>query len=230
MGQSILSDCSASTVFISVLNGVPVVAPQGPVRAQGDFVQIGFPLSRIFDADPKGGNAGWTAYLYYGGDEVNARDARRLGARAGRCDLFSGNIQYKWNRGRPLLMSKVINARAPIFAADCYNCFAASRATPCTTFDRSLPQSLHFESEDYIKGESNMALSFANDILPLFRDTPDVQTMKSMGLDLSSYDDVKTKASGIYSRLEDGSMPCDGPWPKEHIGLFKRWMDEGMNP
>jgi hypothetical protein len=75
-----------------------------------------------------------------------------------------------------------------------------------------------------------MALSFANDILPLFRDTPDVQTMKSMGLDLSSYDDVKTKASGIYSRLEDGSMPCDGPWPKEHIGLFKRWMDEGMNP
>jgi hypothetical protein len=46
----------------------------------------------------------------------------------------------------------------------------------------------------------------------------------------SSYDDVKAKASGIYSRLEDGSMPCDSPWPKERVELFKRWMDEGMNP
>ena len=75
-----------------------------------------------------------------------------------------------------------------------------------------------------------MALSFANDIRPLFRDTPDVQSMKGFGLDLSSYDDVKAKASGIYSRLEDGSMPCDGAWPTDQIALFKRWMDEGMNP
>ena len=54
----------ASTVVFGVLNGVPVVAPQRPVRAQGGFVQIGFPLSRIFNADPNGRNAGWTAYLY----------------------------------------------------------------------------------------------------------------------------------------------------------------------
>ena len=73
-----------------------------------------------------------------------------------------------------------------------------------------------------------MALSFASDIRPMFRDTPDVATMKSMGLDLSSYDDVKAKATDIYSKLEDGSMPCDGPWPKERIDMFKRWMDEGM--
>jgi len=75
-----------------------------------------------------------------------------------------------------------------------------------------------------------MATSFANDIRPLFRDTPDVDTMKRMGLDLSSYEDVKEKAAGIYSRLEDGSMPCDGAWPKEQLSLFKRWMDEGMAP
>ena len=73
-----------------------------------------------------------------------------------------------------------------------------------------------------------MALSFANDIRPLFRDTPDVDTMQSMGLDLSSYDQVKAKAENIFARLEDGSMPCDGPWPKEQVSLFKRWMDEGM--
>jgi len=75
-----------------------------------------------------------------------------------------------------------------------------------------------------------MALSFARDIRPLFRDTPDVETMKRMGLDLSSFVDVKGKAAGIHSRLEDGSMPCDGPWPKEKVALFKRWMDEGMAP
>jgi hypothetical protein len=75
-----------------------------------------------------------------------------------------------------------------------------------------------------------MALSFASDIRPLFRDQPDVETMKRMGLDLSSYEAVKASASDIYSRLEDGTMPCDDAWPKDRVELFKRWMDEGMNP
>ena len=75
-----------------------------------------------------------------------------------------------------------------------------------------------------------MALSFATDIRPLFRDEPDVKTMKRMGLDLSSYEDVKAKAEGIYARLEDGSMPCDREWPKEQVAFFKRWIDEGMQP
>lgn len=75
-----------------------------------------------------------------------------------------------------------------------------------------------------------MALGFASDIRPLFRDSPDVDTMKRMGLDLSSYDDVKANATGIYSKLEDGTMPCDGSWPKEQVALFKRWMDDGMEP
>jgi len=81
-----------------------------------------------------------------------------------------------------------------------------------------------------IVGGLNMALSFANDIRPLFRDTPDVDTMKPLGLDLSSYDDVKEKAAGIYAVLKGGSMPCDGAWPEAQLALFKRWMDEGMAP
>ena len=88
----------ASTVVFGLLDGVPVVAPQRPVRAQGGFIQLGFPLSRIFHADPKGRNAGWTAYLYYGDDQATARDARRFGGRGFRSDLFSGNLQYKWNQ------------------------------------------------------------------------------------------------------------------------------------
>ena len=75
-----------------------------------------------------------------------------------------------------------------------------------------------------------MALSFAKDIRPLFRDTPDIDTMKEFGMDLSAYDDVKTHAEAIHSRLADGSMPCDEAWPKAQIDKFKQWMDEGMAP
>lgn len=87
----------ASTVVFGFQGGVPVVAPQRHVRGQGGFVQLGFPLSRIFDADPKGRNSGWTTYLYYGFDEANPRDARRFSPVRGKSDLFSGNIQYKLN-------------------------------------------------------------------------------------------------------------------------------------
>jgi hypothetical protein len=75
-----------------------------------------------------------------------------------------------------------------------------------------------------------MALSFAKDIRPLFRDDPDVSSMKDYGLDLSSHSDVKTRAQSIYATLVDGSMPCDGAWPADRIALFKQWMDEGMAP
>jgi hypothetical protein len=75
-----------------------------------------------------------------------------------------------------------------------------------------------------------MALSFAKDIRPLFRDEPDVEAMKPFGLDLSSYDQVRAQAEHIVSRLEDGSMPCDEVWPKPQIDRFKQWMSEGMAP
>ena len=75
-----------------------------------------------------------------------------------------------------------------------------------------------------------MALSFVKDIRPLFRDTPDVDSMKKYGLDLSSYSDVKTKAQAIHAILLKGTMPCDGAWPKDRVAIFKRWIDDGMVP
>src|SRR5882724_4335146 len=87
----------ASTVVFGLLNGVATVAPQRPVRGQGGFMQLGFPLSRLFDANPKGRNAGWSAFVSYGFDEALQRDARRFAPVRGRSDLFSGNIQYKLN-------------------------------------------------------------------------------------------------------------------------------------
>ncbi len=75
-----------------------------------------------------------------------------------------------------------------------------------------------------------MPTGFANDIRPLFRGSPDVDTMQGFGLDLSAFEDVKAHAAEIYARLADGSMPCDEPWPPERLALFKQWMDEGLAP
>ncbi len=72
-------------------------------------------------------------------------------------------------------------------------------------------------------------LGFAADVRKLFRDS-DVETMKRYGIDLSSYDNVKARARDIYSRLVDGDMPCDGAWDAEKLGVFKEWMDSGMQP
>lgn len=94
---SVPSIDGASTVAFGLQNGVPTIAPQRPVRAQGGFVQLGFPLSRIFAADPRGRNAGWTAFVSYGYDQASQRDARRFAPVRGRSDLFSGNIQFKFN-------------------------------------------------------------------------------------------------------------------------------------
>jgi hypothetical protein len=54
--------------------GQVVVAPQRPVRSFGGFINIGFPLSRYFNANPTGHNAGWQLYFDLGKDQVNDRD------------------------------------------------------------------------------------------------------------------------------------------------------------
>lgn len=87
----------ASTVVFGFDGTRAVVAPQRSVRGQGGFINFGLPLSRLFGADPKGRNAGWTAYLHYGYDEAFARDVRRLGAGRGKSDVFMTNLQYKMN-------------------------------------------------------------------------------------------------------------------------------------
>ena len=75
-----------------------------------------------------------------------------------------------------------------------------------------------------------MAVSFAAEIRPLFRDSPDVDSMKEYGLDLSSYEEVKVQAAGIYAQLENGSMPCDESWPPERLALFKPLDGGGYGP
>jgi CDGSH-type Zn-finger protein/truncated hemoglobin YjbI len=73
---------------------------------------------------------------------------------------------------------------------------------------------------------SDEAVSFERHIKPLFRRT-DRQSM-IFAFDLWSHGDVSTHAARILDRLEAGTMPCDGAWPKEWIATFRRWTDTGM--
>jgi hypothetical protein len=72
------------------------------------------------------------------------------------------------------------------------------------------------------------AVSFAEDIRPLFREK-DIQSM-ARHFDFTSFEDVSTVADRILGRLRAGSMPSDGEWPSEQVDLFERWMQTGKKP
>jgi len=69
-------------------------------------------------------------------------------------------------------------------------------------------------------------VNFTHHVRPLFRKM-DRESM-SFVFDLWAFKDVSTHASEILKRLENGSMPCDGAWPREKVELFRRWVDSGM--
>ena len=68
--------------------------------------------------------------------------------------------------------------------------------------------------------------SYARDIRPLFREI-DRESME-FAFDLWNYNDVRQYAEDILERLTEGSMPCDGEWPEEHIAQFRRWVQAAM--
>jgi hypothetical protein len=97
-------DRSAAGVFGINGSGSAVVARQLPVRGYGGFVQVGFPISRWFNADPKGRNAGWQAYFEYGLDAAVANDfrlAKGINAKTGggpiKDSLKAMTVFYKLN-------------------------------------------------------------------------------------------------------------------------------------
>jgi hypothetical protein len=71
-------------------------------------------------------------------------------------------------------------------------------------------------------------LGFDRDIRPLFRESDRLEM--DFVFDLWSYDEVSANADRILERLEDGTMPCDAPWPGERIQLFRAWLDAGCAP
>lgn len=77
--------------------GAAKVAPLRPVRGYGGIIQAGFPLSRIFGANPEGLNRGWTLYMAYGFDGALNRDAARA-AGLRRSDYVPVSLRYQINK------------------------------------------------------------------------------------------------------------------------------------
>ena len=73
-----------------------------------------------------------------------------------------------------------------------------------------------------------MAISFAADIRPLFRDG-DIGCMGKAGikLDDAAWMSVPANAKLVYGAVSAGTMPPDKPWASDRISLFKAWMDAG---
>jgi hypothetical protein len=71
--------CTGALVGGACPGGDAVVAPQRPIRSFGGFIQLGLPLSRWFNADPHGHNAGWQLLFTMGKDQVNDHDLNNPG-------------------------------------------------------------------------------------------------------------------------------------------------------
>ena len=65
-------------------------------------------------------------------------------------------------------------------------------------------------------------MSFADDVKPLFREED--RASMDFAFDLWSYDDVKTHASLILERVEDGTMPCDETWDDDKLQTLRDWI------
>ena len=95
----------ACSVVVAAGAGCPagdvVVAPERPIRAFGGFANLGLPISRWFNANPKGHNAGWQLFLHMGKDQIVHHDLFYAhftgvnGLQMGK--VFAATLYYKVN-------------------------------------------------------------------------------------------------------------------------------------
>ncbi|MGD0545712.1 MAG: hypothetical protein ABSB65_14995 [Candidatus Acidiferrales bacterium] len=69
-----LAAAGAATLATVTGTNLVAIAPQKPIRSFGGFLNLGLPVSRWFNADPKGRMGGWQVYLHIGKDQVVHRD------------------------------------------------------------------------------------------------------------------------------------------------------------
>jgi len=74
---------------------------------------------------------------------------------------------------------------------------------------------------------ANDPVSFETNVKPMFGER-DRQSME-FAFDLWSHDDVSQHADAILARLEAGTMPCYGAWPRAQVDLFRRWVEGGKS-
>lgn len=127
--------------------------------------------------------------------------------------LTNVNIANFWGTGQPL-----IGVRCHAQSNNKLALLETKLGLPEITL---MPQLI--PSEDFIP-------QFARDIRPLFRPYDIAMMIRVRDLDLGSYEVVCQHGALILSRLKDGSMPNDGPWPASDVALFEQWLAQGKAP
>jgi hypothetical protein len=84
------------------------IAPEHPIGAFGGFVNLGLPLSRWFNADPKGRNSAWNLYLNASKDQVVHHDLAH--ANGFGCTSADAVKPTACNGGLPLSQSRMLAA------------------------------------------------------------------------------------------------------------------------
>jgi hypothetical protein len=100
--------CSVPVTGVSCTasGGTWRIAPEHPIGAFGGFINVGLPLSRWFNADPKGRNSAWNLYLHVGKDQVVHHDLEHAsGIGCASADGLTG-----CNGGIPLSQSRMVAA------------------------------------------------------------------------------------------------------------------------
>jgi hypothetical protein len=126
-------DASSSVVFGTNAAGQTVMAPQIAVRGYGGFVNLGFPLSRIFNAKPGSRNSGWTLYLNQGLDAVDHYDfvkAKAIGA--------SGAGPYRSTMSAATVLYKINNWCTIAYEQSLYSSYALPNAAGVYTANTSI--------------------------------------------------------------------------------------------
>jgi len=74
-----------------------------------------------------------------------------------------------------------------------------------------------------------MAVSFSNDIMPIFNQFKGQMMWR---FDLTNYNHVKANAATILGRIDGGGMPPPpfDPLTLEQIQLFEQWISDGCQP
>jgi len=85
-----------------------------------------------------------------------------------------------------------------------------------------------------------MAVTYSNDIYPLFR-SQDKACMDAQQIYLGSSEWMcdptpsfgfadHGNARHVFQRISNNSMPPDGPWPQSRKDTYTSWMDGGFMP
>lgn len=98
-GVGVLFGCPSGAAIDETCDGNITGGQLKPIRGQGGFAQLSFPLSRIFHADPEGHNSGWVFQALYGTDMAKREDVVKSGGNGLiRTNTGMATLSYKLNK------------------------------------------------------------------------------------------------------------------------------------